>query len=207
MAEVSRRMVLVADKDKATAESLRKHCEKWGYDATCVADLSQLTLALRPGSGQVLILGWGPCWCEAKRAIGDLLKHCPDLGVIVMAAQGSIQDAVQAIKEGVLDYLPRPIDLACLRETLENIPFVNSAAGRMVLSASLSPTAFSSTRSQPTDDMTAMERLQKQAIEQALLQSDGHVAKAGAVLGISQATMYRKMKRFGIPLPRSRKAS
>src|SRR5690606_20656711 len=34
----------------------------------------------------------------------------PDLPVIVMTAYGGIQDAVQAMKEGALDFLAKPVD-------------------------------------------------------------------------------------------------
>jgi DNA-binding NtrC family response regulator len=38
----------------------------------------------------------------------------PELQVVVMTAYGSIQDAVTAMREGAMDFLPKPIDPDCL---------------------------------------------------------------------------------------------
>jgi len=40
-------------------------------------------------------------------------------------------------------------------------------------------------------------KLKKQAIEKAYFHSDRNAAEAAKLLGISRATMYRKLKRFG----------
>ncbi len=52
-----------------------------------------------------------------------------------------------------------------------------------------------------TSPLMPMERLQKQAIQEALDQVGGNVVMAANLLGVGQATVYRKMKRFGIVLP------
>lgn len=49
--------------------------------------------------------------------------------------------------------------------------------------------------------MTPMEELQKQAIEEALERASGNVVVASKILGVGQATMYRKIKRYGLTLP------
>jgi transcriptional regulator of acetoin/glycerol metabolism len=46
-----------------------------------------------------------------------------------------------------------------------------------------------------------MEMLQKQAITDALEKSSGNVVQASKLLGVGQATMYRKVKRYGLSLP------
>lgn len=49
------------------------------------------------------------------------------------------------------------------------------------------------------------ERMERAAIIEALEQSGGHVAEAAQRLGFGQATVYRKIKRYEIPLNRNRK--
>lgn len=47
----------------------------------------------------------------------------------------------------------------------------------------------------------AVRRARQKIIVQALEQSDGDVAEAAAVLGILRTSLYRIMKRYGIPPP------
>ncbi|HMP02987.1 MAG TPA: sigma-54 dependent transcriptional regulator [Gemmatales bacterium] len=48
--------------------------------------------------------------------------------------------------------------------------------------------------------MKPYEVIEKRAILEALGQTKGHVGRAAQILGYGQATVYRKIKRFGIPL-------
>ena len=49
-----------------------------------------------------------------------------------------------------------------------------------------------------------MDEVEKQAIADALQRTQGHVREAAVLLGISQATIYRKIKSYGLALPRNR---
>jgi two-component system, NtrC family, response regulator HydG len=54
---------------------------------------------------------------------------------------------------------------------------------------------------QANTPMTPMESLQMQAITDALERASGNVVVASKILGVGQATMYRKIKRYGLTLP------
>jgi DNA-binding NtrC family response regulator len=56
-------------------------------------------------------------------------------------------------------------------------------------------------RAKTGETLTPMETLQKQAIIDALEKSQGNVVHASKLLGVGQATMYRKIKRYGLTLP------
>ena len=49
--------------------------------------------------------------------------------------------------------------------------------------------------------LKTLDALEKQAIIDALEASQGVVSQAAAILGIGQATVYRKIKRYGISVP------
>lgn len=53
----------------------------------------------------------------------------------------------------------------------------------------------------------AIDRIEKRAIVDALEKTNGHVVHAAQMLGVGQATVYRKIKRYGIELQRSRSQS
>jgi DNA-binding NtrC family response regulator len=47
------------------------------------------------------------------------------------------------------------------------------------------------------DGFTHLDEIEKHAIEKAYFHSDRNAAEAAKLLGISRATMYRKLKQFG----------
>ena len=56
-------------------------------------------------------------------------------------------------------------------------------------------------------NLSAIESLEKKAIVEALAQSGGKVVSAARILGLGQATVYRKIKRYKIHLDHARRGS
>ena len=54
----------------------------------------------------------------------------------------------------------------------------------------------------PLVGLSRMERIEREAIQDAIKESEGKVVSAAQRLGIGQATLYRKMKKYDLPLPR-----
>ena len=53
--------------------------------------------------------------------------------------------------------------------------------------------------------MSAIQRTERAAIVEALQRCDGHVIDAANLLGLGQATVYRKIKQYHIPHQRRRR--
>ena len=51
---------------------------------------------------------------------------------------------------------------------------------------------------QPNDSLRAIDRMEREAITDALSKANGNVTEAARILGLGQATMYRKIKRYGL---------
>ncbi len=103
-------LLLVEDKDSLRA-MLRAALEDQGHVVVEARDQTE-ALARLHDSRPDLVLS------DLRLTIGDglgVLRAAkdldPELPVIVMTAYGSIQDAVQAMKEGALDFLAKPVDL------------------------------------------------------------------------------------------------
>ncbi|QDU56907.1 sigma-54 interaction domain-containing protein [Aeoliella mucimassa] len=56
-------------------------------------------------------------------------------------------------------------------------------------------------------ELTPIQRRERAAIIEALQHTDGHVVDASQLLGLGQATVYRKIKLYGIPHVRKRRKS
>jgi DNA-binding NtrC family response regulator len=57
----------------------------------------------------------------------------------------------------------------------------------------------------PMTNLTPIERHERAAIVEALRRVDGHVVDAAQLLGLGQATVYRKIKQYAIPHERRRR--
>ena len=45
-----------------------------------------------------------------------------------------------------------------------------------------------------------IEKLEEEALTQALLENEGNISKTAKKLGIGRATIYRKAKKYGLPI-------
>ena len=103
-------ILLVEDKD-ALRTMLRTALEDQGHQVIEARDEAEAAARLQDSRIDLVL-------SDLRLTTGDgfgVLRAAkdidPDLPVIVMTAYGSIQDAVQAMKEGALDFLAKPVDL------------------------------------------------------------------------------------------------
>jgi len=103
--------VLIADDEQTQRELLGGFLAKRGYHVLEAADgVEAVELAARGGIDIVLLDQRMPRLGGAD-AIRDLLQADPELEVVVITAYGSVEQAVEALKLGAVDYLTKPIDL------------------------------------------------------------------------------------------------
>ena len=102
--------VLIVEDDPSTREGLAELVQTWGFQTEEAADgeegLRKVT-SFRPAiivSDMVMPRVGG---MELLRALKDQLS---DLTLILLTAQGTVETAVEAIKEGAYDYLSKPVD-------------------------------------------------------------------------------------------------
>jgi DNA-binding NtrC family response regulator len=115
---VSERVLIVED-DPATRVGLAELVRAWGFQTEEAANgeeaMDKIT-SFRPAiivSDLVMPRMGG---LELLRVLKDQLS---DLTIILLTAQGTVESAVEAIKEGAYDYLTKPVDPARLRILLQ----------------------------------------------------------------------------------------
>jgi two-component system response regulator RegA len=112
------------------------------------------------------------------RALGEGMR------IIVVTGYASVATAVEAIKRGADDYLPKPVTAEALTRVLRE-----TDADADV---------------QPAATMTPLSRLEWEHIAQALKDSGGNISAAARLLGIHRRSLQRKLaKRPGPERPRS----
>ncbi len=102
--------VLVVEDDPATRVGLTELVRTWGYAADSARDgeeaLEKVT-AFRPG---IVVTDLVMPRLDGHGLLKALRERDPDVSVIMLTAQGSVESAVDAIKGGAYDYLTKPVD-------------------------------------------------------------------------------------------------
>ena len=119
--DISGERILVVEDEPATRLGLTELVRTWGFTADAAADgeeaLQKIT-AFRPSiiiSDLVMPRMGG---LELLRAIKD---EGGDLTTVILTAQGTVETAVEAIKEGAYDYLTKPVEPQRLKILLDKI--------------------------------------------------------------------------------------
>jgi len=117
--------VLVVEDDTATRVGLTELIRTWGFAAESAANGEEalaLVTSFRPAIVVSDVVMPKMNGLELLRALKDE-EH---LRVILLTAQGTVETAVEAVKDGAEDYLTKPVDPAKLRRLLERITELNA---------------------------------------------------------------------------------
>jgi two-component system, NtrC family, response regulator AlgB len=129
----------------------------------------------------------------------ELLQLVPDLQVVVITAYATIESAVEAMRRGAFDYLPKPFTPDQLRGVVDQaarLRGIETALQEQVRSA-VPETETSAGPNFEVGSRTTLEQLEAEHIRRVLL-STTTIEEAAEVLGIDPSTLYRKRKRYGL---------
>jgi two-component system, NtrC family, nitrogen regulation response regulator GlnG len=103
--------ILVVDDEESVRWALNKALERGGYQVDlAVNGPGGLLAADDPGVDLVLLDVRLP-GRDGLAVLRDIRKRRPDLPVIMMTAYGTLQVAVEAMKQGAYDYIGKPFDM------------------------------------------------------------------------------------------------
>jgi two-component system response regulator FlrC len=102
--------VLVVEDDDALREALTDTLELSGYTAIASANAEQALAWLGKGNPGLVLTDVQMPGMDGHALLLALKSRRPDLPVILMTAYGQIDRAVQAIRDGAADYLPKPFE-------------------------------------------------------------------------------------------------
>ncbi len=108
--DLKNKKLLVVDDDKALLEEIKKNLESRGFTVTTALDgLEGLSCCLKENF-DLLITDMRMPKMGGRELIRKIFMKRPDMPVIVITAYGNIQEAVRTIKEGVSDYILKPLN-------------------------------------------------------------------------------------------------
>ncbi|MFL6585811.1 MAG: response regulator transcription factor [Luteimonas sp.] len=174
---------LLVDDDTLYLDALRRALTRRGIECEIAADpVTALDIATRSAPDFALVdlkLGdaSGLSLIEPLRAIRA------DMRILLVTGYASIATAVEAIKRGADDYLPKPVSA----DTLQRILLDTEAAP----GAPLPERDEDDTLESPT--MIPLHRLEWEHIQQALAETGGNISATARLLGMHRRSLQRKL--------------
>ncbi|MBI1740315.1 MAG: sigma-54-dependent Fis family transcriptional regulator [Acidobacteriales bacterium] len=113
--------LLIVDDDRAVREACRAVAQSLGFSAQVAESAEQAYRMLDNQGTDVILLDLKLPGAGGLEALHTIKEHRPDALVVVVTGYGTVQSAVQAMKDGAYDYVTKPFSMEELRLLLERV--------------------------------------------------------------------------------------
>ncbi len=113
--------LLIVDDDRAVREACREVAQSLGFNVQAADSAEQAYRMLDSQATDAVLLDLRLPGANGIEALHAIRKHRPDAVVVVVTGYGTVQSAVQAMKDGAYDYVTKPFSLEELRMLLERV--------------------------------------------------------------------------------------
>ncbi len=113
--------LLIVDDDRTIREACREVAQSLGFNAQVAESAEQAYRSLDTASPDAVLLDLRLPGAGGLEALQAIKKHRAEALVIVVTGYGTVQSAVQAMKEGAYDYVTKPFSMEELRLLLERV--------------------------------------------------------------------------------------
>ena len=103
--------IMLVDDEKRFILPLKKRLSRRGYDITTANNGMDALRKLKQTSVQVVFLDVMMPFMDGIETLIEIKNHYPNLEVIMLTGQASLEDAVKCLKYGAADYLMKPTDI------------------------------------------------------------------------------------------------
>ena len=114
----TRLRVLVVDDDHAIREALSRTLEKFGYEVVLAEDGQAGLDRLRESEIHILLADLQMPKISGQELLKAAKTIAPDVEVVVITGHGTVEDAVEAMKEGAYDFITKPFKRVQLERTI-----------------------------------------------------------------------------------------
>ncbi len=116
---MSKPRALVVDDEPDIRELLEITLQRMGVDTTPAADLRTARDLARNGAFDLCLTDMRLPDGSGIELVRFIQQHTPQVPVAVITAHGSMETAVEALKNGAFDFVSKPVDLAVLRKLVQ----------------------------------------------------------------------------------------
>jgi DNA-binding NtrC family response regulator len=112
--------VLIVEDELHARTGLTELVGSWGYRAECAADGAEGLDWVRRWSPAIVVTDLKMPRMDGMELLNRIGELPERVCVVMLTAQGSIESAVEAMRMGAYDYLPKPVDPARLKAILQS---------------------------------------------------------------------------------------
>ena len=113
--------VCVVDHDKSTIATLREMLKRLGFATAGSSDPEETLEQIGAGKYRVVLCDSEMPGMDGPTFLERALAHDPGIYIIMMTGSYSIGSAIEAIKRGAYDYLPKPVEPLRLKRPLDDL--------------------------------------------------------------------------------------
>ncbi len=103
--------ILIAEDEEITLKHLRYSLEKEGYAVTCTKNGAEALDKLGEADFDILVADIKMPKMDGLTLLGKVKEQYPETEVIIITGFGSIESAVNAMKQGAAEYITKPFNL------------------------------------------------------------------------------------------------
>lgn len=116
---MNRHHVLVIDADPSFLDAVRQGLESAGNQVSTIAHGSALAEVLEQEEFDLAVCGAPDGIDDEFEVMQAVRSQSPDLPIVLVTRGGSIEGAIQAMRDGAIDYLAKPFEIAMLQELIK----------------------------------------------------------------------------------------
>ena len=165
--------ILIIDDDPTFGSVLGRSLGRYGYRISRAETPEAALQTARVENPEYVVLDLKLGEYSGLELVEPLKEILPQARILILTGYASIPTAVEAIKRGAYDYLPKPTDANTVLQALE---------GQEKEPASEVP-----------QEPMSLKRLEWEQIQRVLTEHDGNISAAARALGIHRRTLQRKL--------------
>jgi DNA-binding NtrC family response regulator len=116
---MSKARILIVDDEESTRELFAELLTRWGYEVEQTADGHDALKIAADTHPDVIISDLVMPKLDGLALVRALREEQPETPVVIITGKGTIDAAVEAVREGVFDFVEKPLDPARLKVILQ----------------------------------------------------------------------------------------
>src|ERR1700674_3444282 len=116
---MSKARILIVDDEESTRELFAELLQRWGYEVDQTSDGHGALKMAAETHPDVIISDLVMPKLDGLALVRALREEQPDTPVVIITGRGTIDSAVEAVREGVFDFVEKPLDPARLKVILQ----------------------------------------------------------------------------------------
>lgn len=120
MSDATKPNVLLVDDEEKFLDVLSQRLGTRGLDAVTATSGEEALVKIKNKNFDAIILDVMMPGMGGIETLKRIRKENPEVQIIMLTGRGTVDKAVEAIKEGAIDFLEKPADIEKLLEKIEN---------------------------------------------------------------------------------------